>query len=97
MKKFMLMHLGFEMPTPEIMEGWNAWFASIADQTVQNIGFAGGKEISAEGTKELGWDMDAITGCSIIEAESMEEAEAIAAKNPYIKAIRVYEVREHGG
>jgi hypothetical protein len=94
-KKFMLLHMGFEMPSPEIMEAWNAWFASIADRTFENIGFAGGREISANGTKELGWDMDSLTGCSIIEAESIDEAERIAAECPYIAGIRVYEVREH--
>ncbi len=95
MKKFLLLHMGFEMPTPEIMEGWNAWFASIADQTVQNIGFAGGRELTADGTTELGWDADALTGCSIIHAEDMDAAEKIASECPYITGIRVYEVREH--
>jgi len=89
MKKFVLLHMGFEMPTPEIMEAWNAWFASIADRTVENFGFAGGREVSKAGTKELDWDMESITGCSIIEAES------IASENPYIASIRVYEAREH--
>ena len=47
------------------------------------------------GTKELPWGMEFITGCSIIEAESLDEAEKIAQDCPYIKSIRVYEVREH--
>ena len=34
MKKFMLMHFGFEEPTPEIMKAWGAWFESIADKQV---------------------------------------------------------------
>ena len=34
MKKFMLLHIGFEQPTPEIMEAWKAWFASIADRQI---------------------------------------------------------------
>ena len=29
---------------------------------------------------------------SVIEAESLEVAQAIAAKNPFVKAIRVYEI-----
>jgi len=94
MKKFVLMHYGFENPTPEIMKKWQNWFESIAEATVENIGFAGGREVSSSGTKELGWDMDAITGMSIIRAESLDEAEAIAKQNPYIASIRVYEVRE---
>ena len=38
---------------------------------------------------------ESITGCSIIEAESLDEAEKIAQKNPFIASIRVYEVRAH--
>lgn len=97
MKKFMLMHIGFEPPTPEIMEAWKHWFGSIADRTVDNIGFAGGREITKAGTNDLAWDMDAITGCSIITADSLDEAEKIAGDNPFISSIRVYEIREHTG
>ena len=70
MKKFVLMHFGFENPAPEIMDAWNAWFESIADHSVENVGFGGGREISKSGTKDLGWDMESITGYSVIEAES---------------------------
>jgi hypothetical protein len=94
MKKFVLMHFGFENPTPEIMDAWNAWFESIADQTVENVGFSGGREISKSGTKDLPWDMESITGYSVIEAENLEAAEEIAKSNPFISSIRVYEVRE---
>ncbi len=34
MKKFMFLHMGFENPTPEIMEAWMAWFEAIADKQV---------------------------------------------------------------
>ena len=94
MKKFVLLHFGFENPTPEIMNAWNAWFESIADRTVENVGFSGGREISKNGTRDLPWDMDAITGYSVIEAESLDEAEKLASSNPYISSIRIYEVRE---
>jgi hypothetical protein len=53
MKKFMLLHFGFEKPTPEIMEAWQAWFASIADSQVDQGGFRAGREISKNGTKDL--------------------------------------------
>ena len=94
MKKFMVLHYGFEKPTPEIMKAWGTWFESIADRTVENRGFSGGREISASGTKELPWGMESITGYTIIEAESLDEAERIARDNPYIASIRVYEVRD---
>ena len=92
-KKFMLLHFGFERPTPAIMEAWGAWFESIADRTVERGGFGGAREISRAGTKELPWGMESITGFNIIEAESLDEAEKIAKDNPYIASIRVYEIR----
>lgn len=93
MKKFLYLHLGFEQPTPEIMARWREWFASIADRQIDQAGFAGGKEISAEGVSDLGWDADAITGYNVIEAEDLDEAVALARSNPFIKAIRIYELR----
>lgn len=95
MKRFMLLHFGFEKPTPEIMEAWGKWFVSVADKSVDNGGFHGGaREISHNGTKDLPMGVDSITGFSIINAESLEEAEAIAGDNPYIASIRVYEIME---
>jgi hypothetical protein len=87
------MHFGFENPTPEIMDAWNAWFESVADRAVENIGFGSGREISKSGTRDLPWDMEAITGYSVIEAESLDEAEKLAQTNPFIASIRIYEVR----
>jgi hypothetical protein len=93
MKKFMFLHMGFEEPTPEIMEKWTSWFASIADRQTDQGGFMDGREISNAGTKDLPWDRDAITGYNIIEAESLDEAERIASSNPFIESIRIYELR----
>ena len=93
MKRFMLLMYGFEKPTPEIMEAWGTWFESVADKTVEQGGFhGGGLEISASGTKGLPLGMESITGYTIIEAESLDEAEKVAQANPYIASIRVYEV-----
>ena len=93
MKRYMLLHFGFEKPTPDIMAGWQKWFEDVADRTVENGGFHGGaREISRDGTRDLPMGMDSITGYSVIEAESLDEAEAIAQKNPFIASIRVYEI-----
>lgn len=94
MKQFMILHVGFEMPTPQIMEKWNQWFEDTKDCTVDMGGFMSGKEITKEGRQDLPMDLSCLTGYSIIEASSLEEAEAIAAKNPFITAIRVYEIRK---
>ena len=93
MKKYMLLHFGFEKPTPEIMAAWGSWFESIADKSVENCGFHGGaREISHSGTEDLPMGMESITGYSIINAESLDEAEKIAQGNPFIASIRVYEI-----
>jgi len=96
MKRFMLLHYGFEKPTPEIMEAWKNWFGSVADKTVDQGGFHGGaREISHNGSKDLPMGMGSITGYSIINAESLEKAEQIAQGNPFIASIRVYEISDH--
>jgi len=94
MKKFVLLTYGFVPPTPEIMEAWGKWFASIADRTVDSGGPAGGgREITQAGTTDLALDLDAFTGYVIINAADLDEATAIAAACPIITGIRVYEIR----
>ena len=93
MKKYMLLHYGFEPPSEEIMAAWNRWFESVADRSVEHGGFHGGaREISQAGTKDLPMGMESITGYSIINAESLDEAESIARENPFVAGIRVYEI-----
>jgi hypothetical protein len=95
MKRFMLLHFGFEKPTPEIMAAWGKWFAAVADKTVDQGGFHGGaREISRDGGQDLAMGPDSITGYSIITAESLQEAEALARENPFVASIRVYEIVE---
>jgi hypothetical protein len=91
----MILHFGFETPTPEIMDAWGKWFESIADKTIDQGGFSGGREISDAGTKDLPWGMESITGYNIINAESLDEAEQIAQSVPYIASTRVYELGSH--
>lgn len=97
MKKFVMLHYGFETPTQEIMEAWGNWFASIEDKVVENIGpFEPGREITHNGTRELPRDREAITGFTVINAESMDDAVKIAKENPMITSVRVYEVKTMG-
>jgi len=94
MKKFMLLHLGFETPNQEIMNDWMKWFESIRDKTVDGgFGFGEAREITRDGSKELPLGLNSMTGYTIINAEDMDEAEKIAKTCPMITGIRVYEAR----
>ena len=94
MKKFVFLTYGFVPPTPEIMDAWGSWFASIGEEMVDSGGpLGGGREITRTGTKDLALDLDAFTGYVIINAADLDEATAIAETCPIVTAIRVYEVR----
>jgi hypothetical protein len=94
MKKFVFLTYGFVPPTPEIMEAWGNWFASIGDKMVDSGGpSGGGREITRAGTTDLPLDLDAFTGYVVINAADLDEATAIAETCPIITAIRVYETR----
>ena len=91
MKKFVMLAIGFETPTPEIMEAWGKWFASIGDKMIDSGNPLGaGREITHAGIKELPLGLDSITGYMMIKAESLNEAEQIAKTCPIITAVRVY-------
>ena len=93
MKKFVMLHFGFEKPTPEIMGAWGKWFESIKENVVDIGGnFSRGREISSEGSKALPLGLDSITGFTIVSAESLDDAERMAQSCPFISSIRVYEM-----
>lgn len=93
MKRYLFLTVGFIPPTPEEMELWNAWFASLEDLILDQGGFASGKEVRKEGTRDLPLDLESLTGYLIIEAENLAAAEKIAARGPKVTSTRVYELR----
>lgn len=93
MKRFMLLTYGFAKPTPEMMTAWGTWQESVEDRVVEHGGFYnGGREVSRPGTRDLPLAADSITGFCILRAETLEEAEAIAGRTPFVAGIRVYEI-----
>jgi hypothetical protein len=93
MKKFVLLHYGFEKPTPEIMAAWGKWFEAMKDNIVDMGGhFSRGREISKAGSKDLPLSLESITGFTIVNAASLDDAETMARSNPFISSIRVYEI-----
>ena len=92
MKKFVLLAVGYETPTKEIVDGWMKWFDSIKDHIVDSGNPLGpGMEITKDGTKQLSHDKSAISGYTIINAENMDEAVNLAETCPIITGMRVYE------
>lgn len=92
MNTYMILHYGFEKPSPEEMTAWNNWFERIKDRQIERGHFPKGFEISATGTRELAFGKDSITGFTKLQAESLEEAKAIAEDCPFVLATRVYEI-----
>ncbi len=77
------------------MDAWGKWFESIKDKMVDaGNPFVSGRKISDTGTKDLPLGTESITGYSITNAESLDDAEKIAQSCPYIASIRVYEAME---
>ena len=92
MKKFIFLYVGVDTPTAERKQAWGKWFASVGDKFVDSGNpFSPGKEITTTGTRDLFHDKNAITGYSMISAESIEEAEKIANSCPMVTGVRVYE------
>ena len=52
MKRYMLLHIGFKQPTPELMARWKAWFEGAATQTVEKVGLRSAREITRDGVKD---------------------------------------------
>lgn len=91
MKKFVLLYSGFDQPSAD-RAAWHAWFAEVGDSVVDSGNPLGpGRRIAENGTTDLPVDRAAITAYSIIRAESLEQAERIAASCPAVNAVRVYE------
>lgn len=94
MKKFIFLYKGFMQPTPEIGKAWMDWFAEVGDKMADSGNpMAAGTEIKKDGSvTELAFDREALTGYSIINAESKEAALEIAKTNPMITSVIVYEL-----
>ncbi len=94
MKKFLLLHQGFETPTPEIGKGWMAWFEKVAPHTVDTGNpFVAGREVDKNGdSAELGFSGVPMTGYTIVNAEDMDAAQALLDGLPMIHSTRIYEL-----
>ncbi|MDX1420989.1 MAG: YciI family protein [Rubricoccaceae bacterium] len=94
MNDYLLLHIGFEPPSPEVMAEWEAWFASVSDREMDRGHLPRGWEMGAGGeVRALPLSADSLTGFTLIQAADLDEAKAVAAACPAVLATRVYEIR----
>ena len=96
MKEFVFLFYGYSEPTPEVMEAWNRWFASIDPEVVVDGGnpLGNGREVTPSGARALSAEMGPATGYMILESESMDGAVKLLEGCPIISSVRVYEAIE---
>ncbi len=92
MKKFVFVYHGFTEPTQEVMDAWTNWFAEISDHIVDSGNpFGAGREVTPTGTRELPLGSDSATGYSIVNADSIDDAEKLLANCPVTTSVRINE------
>jgi hypothetical protein len=93
MKKFLFLYKGYTTPTPEIGQAWMAWFAEVGEAMVDSGNpMTGGLEVTPDGVAELELGADSLTGYSIVNAESVEDAIELARRNPMVTSLVVHEL-----
>jgi hypothetical protein len=93
-KKFLVLTYGFIPPTDEVQRAWGAWFTKAGPHLVDpGSPFGRGVEITREGRRtELTLQSPSpLVGYCILNADSIEEAEALVRDMPVIDSVRVYE------
>jgi hypothetical protein len=93
MKKFVVLTYGYVTPTPEVGEAWGAWFAAVGHRLVDpGSPFGRGTELTPTGRTDLTLESPSpLVGYCILNAESLDEAEALVSTMPIIESVRIYE------
>jgi transcription antitermination factor NusG len=92
MKKFIILHVGFQAHSKEVMEAWMKWFGDTKDHIVDSGNpFKPGTEVTKAGTKDLAHGKDSINGYTIIKADTMEDAIKIVQHCPMTTSKQIYE------
>lgn len=92
MKKFVFLFSGWGEPGRETMDAWSSWFAEIGESIVDSGNpFGPGREVTRKGSREVGAGPDALSGYTIVNAESMDAAEKLLTNCPIGTSVRIYE------
>lgn len=92
MKKFVFLYQGQWEVTDDVKDAWTSWFDEIGDAIVDGGNpFTPGRKVTPAGSEDLPAGLEAITGYTIVNAESMEAAEKMLANCPIITSVHVYE------
>ncbi len=93
MSKFLFLYKGYMTPTPEIGQAWMNWFDVHAHRMIDSGNpMTGGVEVTPDVTVAIEPGPDSLTGYSILNADTMDEAVEIARSNPMITSVIVYEL-----
>jgi len=91
MSKFVFLYHGQSEPTEDVMAAWHEWFDSIGSHIVDSGNpFGPGREVTDGTGVELASAMAPATGYSIVNADSLDEAEKLLVGCPST-VTRVYE------
>ncbi|MES2170737.1 MAG: hypothetical protein V4479_08445 [Actinomycetota bacterium] len=89
MNKFVLLFHGLLVPANEAGAAWMAWFGTIADHLIDSGNpFGAAREVTSSGSSPI---TDGLLGYSIVSADSLEEAERMAATCTVASSVLVYE------
>ena len=90
-KYLILFHDEWEQK-PDVMAAWQEWFASVGDRSsTAAIRSALPSMSPRTGASRLGATDGAATGYSIVNAESLADAERLLVGCPFRSSVRVYE------
>ena len=93
MKKFLFLYKGYMTPTPEIGKAWMNWFASVGNAMVDSgNAMSAGVEVTPDSAIRIETGLESFTGYSIINADTMDDAVALAKTNPMITSVVVYDL-----
>jgi hypothetical protein len=99
MPNYLFAYTGGTEPTSEeegkaVTDAWTAWFGALGDAVVDGGNpFGPGAAVAADGTVTAGGP-SGLTGYSVIKADSLDAATALAQGCPHLAANGVVEVYE---